>query len=120
MGSTSTTWSGKRTANSSDDDQLDEALGELVRAAQHDLDGSSAEAEPGDRGELVERQDSVSYVLLAPGYSLKDFLVEVVEGELRVDAPGFGFRRELGCRVDAAGIRTDYRNGVLSVRIGKS
>ena len=74
---------------------------------------------PEDRGELVERPGAVSYVLIAPGYCVKDFKVTVVKGELRIDAPDFEVTKRLGCRVDPLEIRTDYRNGVLSVRIPK-
>ena len=72
-----------------------------------------------DGGELVERADSVSFIMLASGYCLKDFKVRVVGGELRVQAPDFEVDRALDCRVDPQGVRTDYRNGVLSVRIAK-
>ena len=72
-----------------------------------------------DRGELVERADSVSFIMLASGYCLKDFKVRVVGGELRVEAPDFEVNRPLDCRVDPQGVRSDYRNGVLSVRIAK-
>jgi len=91
-----------------------------VRAAQQDLDGASR-TEIGSEvtGELVERPDFVSFVLMASGYSLKDFKVKIERDELRVQAPDFDLTRPIGCRVEASGITTDYRNGVLSVRIAK-
>ena len=72
-----------------------------------------------DRGELVERRDFFSFVLIAAGYSPKDFEVKVVREELRVEAPDFEVTRPLGCRVDASRVRAEYRNGVLSVRVPK-
>lgn len=73
----------------------------------------------GDGGELVERPDFVSFILMASGYCVKDFKVKVVGGELRVEAPDFEVRRPLACRVDGSQVRTGYRNGVLSVRVAK-
>ena len=105
---------------SDDSDPLDDAISDLVRAAQQDLeDGSRVEVpESKDLGELVERPDSVSFVLMAPGYCLRDFKVTVVRDDLKVDAPDFDLKRPLGCKV-GPGIRTEYRNGVLSVTIPK-
>lgn len=121
MASTCMTWRWKLTADSSERDPLEEALGDLVRAAQQDLDGASRMEVPGskDGGELVERPGSVSFILLASGYCLKDFRVKVVGGELRVDSPDFEITRALGCGVDPHGVKTEYRNGVLSVRVAK-
>lgn len=118
--STCSTWKGKPTKNSSKPDPLEDALEDLVRAAQQDLDGASRmEAESEDSGELVERPDFVTLIMIKPGYCLKDFKVKVVGVELRVDAPDFEVRRTLGCRVESSRVRTDYRNGVLSVRVEK-
>jgi len=71
-----------------------------------------------ERGELVERSNFVSFVLMAPGYCLRDFRVRVLKDELHIDAPDFEMTRALGCRAGSA-IKTEYRNGVLSVRIPK-
>lgn len=106
---------------SSDPDPLGDALNDLVRAAQEDLDvGSRVEAPKSkDKGELVERPDFFSFILIAPGYCLKDFDVKIARGGLKVEAPDFEMTRPLGCEVEPSGIRTEYRNGVLSVRIAK-
>jgi hypothetical protein len=72
-----------------------------------------------DKGELVERSEFFSFVLMASGYCLRDFKVKVVKDELRVEAPDFELTKPLGCKVDSLGLKTDYRNGVLSVRIPK-
>jgi len=92
----------------------------LVRAAQQDLEGAPGTNVPEskDRGELVERPDSFSFVLMASGYCLRDFKVRVARDELKIDAPDFELTRPLRCKVDPD-IKTDYRNGVLSVRIPK-
>jgi HSP20 family molecular chaperone IbpA len=105
---------------SSDSDPLDDAISDLVRAAQQDLEGASRmeSAESKDRGELVERSQSVSFVLMAPGYCLRDFKVSVGRDKLHVEAPDFEITRVLRCKVDPA-IKTEYRNGVLSIRIPK-
>lgn len=116
--STCTTWRAKST-NSSDPDPLDDAISDLVRSAQQDLDGASKGDQERDRGELVERPAFFSFILMAPGYCIRDFKVRVVRDELRIDAPDFEVTRRLGCRVDLPGAETDYRNGVLSVRVPK-
>ena len=67
----------------------------------------------------MERPDSFTFVLLAPGYCAKDFRARVVKRELKIDAPDFEVARPLWCRVDPAALETDYRNGVLSVRVPK-
>lgn len=72
-----------------------------------------------DDGELVEGPEFISFVLMAPGYCMKDFKVEVARRELWVEAPDFEVRRALGSPVDPSGAAVDYRNGVLSVRIPK-
>ena len=99
---------------------MDDAISDLVRAAQQDLEGASSIKATGskDRGELVERSDFVSFVLLAPGYCLRDFKVKVARDEIHVEAPDFELKRTLRCRV-GSDIKTEYRNGVLSVRIPK-
>ena len=67
----------------------------------------------------MERPEFVSYILMAPGYCIKDFKVKVVKEEVRIDAPDFEVRRPLRCRVDSLAAKTDYRNGVFSVTIPK-
>ena len=106
---------------SSDADPLEDALSALVRAAQEDLDGASRMETPesADRGELVERAEFISFLLMAPGYCAKDFRTWVAGDELRVEAPDFGVTRALGCSVEASEVRSEYRNGVLSVTIPK-
>jgi HSP20 family molecular chaperone IbpA len=71
-----------------------------------------------ERGELVERSNFVSFVLMAPGYCLRDFRVRVKQDKLHIDAPDFELTRALRCRAGSA-VKTEYRNGVLSVRIPK-
>ncbi len=120
MASTCTTWRAKRTT-SSDSDQLDDAISDLVRAAQNDIDGApkSEAQDTRDTGELVERSDSISFILMASGYCIRDFRVRVVKGSLRIDGPDFEVTRPLGCKVESRAVKTDYRNGVLSVRVLK-
>ncbi|MDG6909304.1 MAG: hypothetical protein JRN08_02950 [Nitrososphaerota archaeon] len=116
-----TTWRGRRTTDSDGNDPVEDALGDLVRAAQNDLDGvpSVQSPEPRDKGELVERAEFVSFILMAPGYCLRDFGVVIAGTELRVEAPDFDLVRRLGCAVEPSSVRTEYRNGVLSVRVAK-
>lgn len=96
---------------------------ELVRAAQDDLDSPrrpSVRENTADPGELTERPEYVSYILMAPGYRSWEFRVGVAEGELRIETPDFFISRPLRCEVEKESLTTRYINGVLSVRLMKS
>ncbi|MDE1858543.1 MAG: Hsp20/alpha crystallin family protein [Thaumarchaeota archaeon] len=115
--STSTTWKGQGTSSSSEPDSLEEELAELVRAAQEDMDGlRSKEA---DGGELIEGPDAVTFVLMAPGYSGRDFRATAEADRLKVEAYDLKIERPLGCTVVPSSARSTYINGVLSVRVDK-
>lgn len=73
-----------------------------------------------DSGELTEGAESVSFILMAPGYLSWEFRVGVAEGELRVEAPDFFLTKPLHCRVEKSSLQTRYNNGVLSVRLAKA
>lgn len=73
-----------------------------------------------DTGELTEGPESVSFVLMAPGYRPWEFRIGVAEGELRVEAPDFFLTKALHCGVDRSSLQTRYNNGVLSVRLAKA
>ena len=115
------TWKGGPTKAPSDLDSLEDALADIVSAAQQDLDGAARMEVPEskERGELVERAEFVSFILLAPGYGLKDFKVGVAGEELRVEGPDFEVRRRLRCRVESSRAKAECRNGVFSLRIPK-
>lgn len=116
------TWKGAKTTPASEPDPLEEALEDLVRAAQEDLEVSRRPAMRESRidaGELTEGPESLSFVLLAPGYRSWEFRVGVAEGELRVEGPDFFLTKPLHSKVDSASLRTRYNNGVLSVRLAK-
>ncbi len=101
---------------------MEDALAELVRAAQEDLDVSRRPPMRDNRidtGELTEGAETVSFVLIAPGYHTWEFRVGVADGELRVEGPDFFLTKPLYCRVDVTTLKTRYNNGVLSVRIAK-
>jgi HSP20 family molecular chaperone IbpA len=94
-----------------------------VRAAQEDLDfgsRSGRQEEREDEGELIESAEGVSFILVAPGYSLREFKVGVTNAKLRVSAPDFELARPVHCKVDPSSQETGYNNGVLSVRLAKS
>ncbi|MDG6991529.1 MAG: Hsp20/alpha crystallin family protein [Nitrososphaerota archaeon] len=101
----------------SDPDSLEDALDEMVKAAQDDLD--RIREKKGDDGELLEGADSVSFLLLAPGYSRRDITVAAQADKLVVEAYDFKIARPLGCTVDPSSARTTFVNGVLSVRLAK-
>lgn len=114
---------GTRTTPSNDPDPLEDALAELVRAAQEDLDVSRhpvTKESRIDSGELTEGAEHVSFILIAPGYRPWEFRVGVAGGELRVEAPDFFITRPLRCRVDGASLQVRYNNGVLSARVAKA
>lgn len=111
------TWKGPWTGYARDPDSLEDALAELVKAAQRDVE--RAGRREAYRGELIEGPVSVSFILLAPGRRLGDFAVRVRGGRLEVRARGMRVSRKLGCPVDPSTARTTCVNGVLSVKLGK-
>lgn len=118
--SNSSIWKGVSTAAASEPDPLEDALAELVRAAQEDLYSFGSVkrvSSPKDKGELMVWPDRISYVLVAPGLDEDDLFVRAAEGELRVDATGLEVRRRIGFAVDPDSLEFWYNNGVLSVSI---
>ncbi|MDG6986029.1 MAG: Hsp20/alpha crystallin family protein [Nitrososphaerota archaeon] len=101
----------------SEPDALEDALSEIVRAAQADIDGIRDKR--GDAGELIERDASVTFILLVPGYSRRDIRVRAEADRLRVEAFDFKIERPLPCAVDPSTVSATYLNGVLSVRMEK-
>ena len=73
----------------------------------------------GDEGEMIEGAETVTFVLLIPGYSGRDIRVKAEPDRLRVDAFDLAIVRPLGCTVDTTTVRSTYVNGVLSVRVDK-
>jgi HSP20 family molecular chaperone IbpA len=118
----STTWRGAQTASASDPDPTDDALSDLVREAQEEVDGSGFGEERGDRdqGEVIEGAYAVTFILIAPGHGEREFEVRVSKDSLRVEADGLELIRRLRCRVDPSSLEHTYRNGVLSVRLAKA
>ena len=104
-------------SSASDADPLEDALAELVQAAQQDIEGVRSREE--DSGELIEGDDSFTFVLLAPGYSRRDIGVRAEADRLKIEAYDFKVVRMLRCEVDPASARSTYLNGVLSVRLDK-
>ncbi len=67
--------------------------------------------------ELILGANDVTYLLHAPDRKLEEFSVSAGEEELEVRTREFTVRRALGVRVDPAGAKTSYRNGVFSVKL---
>lgn len=111
------TWKRPPVTSASEPDPLEDALDELVRAAQEDLEGVRPSRE--DPGELIEGPDSFTFVVMAPGYGRGDLQLSVEPGRLSVEAPGFKAARDFPCPVDPSTARSTFVNGVLSVRVDK-
>jgi len=100
---------------------------EIVRLAEQVFDASPAESQfspravqqEGPRDELIERKDSVTYILNAPGYDEGQLLVSVLEDEVEVRSPGFVIKKPLPHKVDPTSASSKYRNGILSVEMMK-
>ncbi|MDE1853601.1 MAG: Hsp20/alpha crystallin family protein [Thaumarchaeota archaeon] len=93
-----------------------------MRAAQQDLEGGwTGDGRGGERdgGEVIQSATEVTFILITPGYSARDFLARADETHLRVAMPGDEMVRQLACTVDPSTLRTSYVNGVLSVRMSK-
>jgi HSP20 family molecular chaperone IbpA len=71
----------------------------------------------GEPDELVVGKDAVTYILHAPGYTAKEFLVSVLEDSVEVKTRDFLRRRPLEVNVDPASAKTTYNNGVLSISL---
>ncbi len=67
--------------------------------------------------ELILGANDVTYLLHAPDRKLEEFAVSAGEEEREVRTREFTVRRALGVRVDPAGAKTSYRNGVFSVKL---
>ena len=111
------TWKDPQMSPGSEPDTLEEALSELVREAQADLDGVRDRRD--DAGELIEGDGSFTFVLMAPGYSRRDIRVWAEEDRLKVESFDFKIERPLSCAVDPTTVSATYLNGVLSVRAEK-
>ncbi len=110
------------TSTASEPDSLEDALGDLVRDAQDSIDKGRTEPEANrgfDQGELVERADHISFVLMVPGCRLGETNIEVAGGTLKVGTRSVSIARKLHCRVDPASLEASCVNGVLCIRVAK-
>lgn len=82
-------------------------------------DKASTRTKQDDRCEVVEGMDFVMAVLDLPGREPADLHISIVDEEMRIEGPGLHITTELPCRVDPTGLGSDYRNGILSVKILK-
>jgi HSP20 family molecular chaperone IbpA len=98
-------------------DPLEDELAELVRSAQQDIEKVPGMEE--DAGELIEDSDSFTFVMMAPGYAVRDVHVTLDVFTLTVETRDFRVNRALRSPVDPASARSTYLNGVLSVRVDK-
>lgn len=111
----------------SDFDSFDRVFQDMIRLTERLFESQQSswteeaqtEQEQADRDELIERGDSFEYVLNAPGYREGQLLVSVEEREIEVKAPDFLVRKALPSEVDPDTAASEYRNGVLSVRVRK-
>ncbi|MDV3244388.1 MAG: Hsp20/alpha crystallin family protein [Nitrososphaerales archaeon] len=108
-------------------DNFDRIFEEMIRIAERIFDASPVgfEATPhavqreAPSDEIIERKDSMVYILNAPGYEEGQLLVSVLEDEVEVKAPDFMIKKPLPSRVNPASASCKYRNGVLSVTVKK-
>ncbi len=108
-------------------DSFDRMFNEMIRIAERIFDAEPLgfEATPhavqreAPSDEIIEREDSVVYILNAPGYEEGQLLVSVSDDEVEVKAPDFIVKKPLPSRVDPTSASSKYRNGVLSVEMKK-
>jgi HSP20 family molecular chaperone IbpA len=105
-------------STASDEDPLEDMLGEIARVARREADRAAAGGED-DLGELIEGGDEVTFVMVTRGRERMDIDVKAEDDRLRVESYDFKIVRPLGCAVDPSTTKTTYVNGVLSVRIAK-
>ena len=106
---------------------LEATLEEIVRSAEDLLDrpylGNWKDRlveESRFNVELIESLKFVTVLVDAPGHDPKDLTAAASEEQLLVAGPGFRIRRTLPCRVVPGRPDSDYRNGILSVRMTKA
>ena len=108
-------------------DEFDRILEEIVRMTTRMMNpdqGANVNAERPERptaepDELIDGKDSVTYVLQAPGYRASDLDVSFGSGEITVRAPDFSVSKPLPEDAEISSAVTEYRNGILSVRMRK-
>lgn len=97
---------------------MEDALSDLVRAAQEDIQGKGDAR--GDPGELIEWDHGFAYVLMVPGGRWEDVAVEVEADHLKAGSLDFVVERKFPQRVDPSTATSTCVNGVLSVRVSKA
>ena len=110
-----------------DEESFEEALAEIVRAAERELEclRAGAETEPADpdrsdMGEVIEGAAEVTLLLNAPGYRPEELRVTAMTHAITIGTGDFEMRRRLACRVEPARMVVAYNNGILSVTIPKA
>ncbi len=114
----------------SDDEDFDEVFGDLsafvgVVTPDPKVDDSAFggihQIEDGGSplvdDELILGDDFVTYIINLPGRALEGFTLVAGESEIELTSGDFRVRKRLGVRVDGDDAITEYRNGVLSVRL---
>ena len=103
-------------------ERFESEMEDLIQRAEKLIDGpyqAGWNPAKNERCEIIERMDCVIAVLDVPGRDADEILVSVVDGEVRIEGQDLQVRMQLPCRVDSAGLDSEYRNGVLSVRMMK-
>ena len=108
-------------------ESLEEALAEIVRAAERELEdlregaeAEPAEPDPSEMGEIIVGAAEVTLLLNAPGYRPEELRVTAMTHAITVGTSDFEMRRRLACRVEPARMVVAYNNGILSVTIPKA
>jgi HSP20 family molecular chaperone IbpA len=112
-------------AEDSGESNLETLLDDLVKQAEELIDqpyrrDHEPEGEAPRRSiEMIEGRDELTVLLEMPGYRLQEFGVSVTDAELVMDTPEFRSKRALPCRVAPETATSEYRNGILSVKVAK-
>ncbi len=104
-----------------DREKFERELDDLAERAARMIDGprSRADSQGAEECDMVERVDCVVAVMDVRGRDPSKIRVSLEGEEMRVEGPDLHIRTPLPCLVDPLGLGSEYRNGILSVKIMK-
>jgi len=107
----------------SESDDFDRIFEEMIsmteRLLNGNMAGSSIIAKPErlQRDELMVGDDSLTYILEAPGYEKDELGVSVSSCDISVRGRDLETKKTFPVSVDPSSAKIGYNNGVLSVRV---
>jgi len=107
----------------SESDDFERIFEEMISMTERLLNGKMAESgiiampERVQRDELLVGDDSLTYILEAPGYEKDELAVSVSPHDISVRRRDLETEKMFPVSVDPSSAKIGYNNGVLSVRV---